>query len=71
MAEFVIPFRSAIWILLTLAVLAALTAINGIIAAAAAAQLNVPALSNLVSRWEALAAIDARRAVEAPHTRRR
>jgi len=57
MAEFVIPFRSAIWILLTLAVLAALTAINGIIAAAAAAQLNVPALSNLVSRWEALAAI--------------
>ena len=57
MALFRIRLRTAVWICLTLATLAALTAINGVIAAAAAAKLNISAFDALHDRWEALAAL--------------
>src|SRR6185369_94238 len=53
MALFKIRLRTAVWIGLTLATLAALTAINGVIAAAAAAQLNISAFDVLHDHWEA------------------
>jgi hypothetical protein len=56
-ALFKIRLRTAVWICLTLATLAALTVINGVIAAAAAAQLNISAFDVLRDHWEALAAL--------------
>jgi hypothetical protein len=57
MEKFRIPPQASIWISITLLVLVALTIINGVILAAAAARAKLAPLANLDAQWEQLAAI--------------
>jgi hypothetical protein len=57
MENFRVPRRTSIWISVTALVLVALTLINGVILAAAAARAKLAPLANLDIHWEQLAAI--------------
>jgi len=57
MENFRVPRRTSIWISITVLVLVALTIINGVILAAAAARAKLAPLANLDVHWEQLAAI--------------
>ena len=57
MESFRVPPRASIWISITVLVLVALTIINGVILAAAAAKAKLAPFANLDTHWERLAAI--------------
>jgi hypothetical protein len=57
MASFRIPWRSPVYLCITLLVLVALTAVNGVILSAAAAKTNLAPLASLSTHWHQLAAV--------------
>jgi hypothetical protein len=65
MQGFRVPVRTPIWIGITLLVLLALTAINAVILAAAAARANLVHFASLDGQWERLAALASAMTAEA------
>src|SRR5580658_10382242 len=57
MGSFKIPLRSPVYLCITLLVLVALTVINGVILASAAAKINLAPLVSFTAHWHQLAAI--------------
>jgi hypothetical protein len=57
MGSFKIPLRSPIYLCITLLTLVALTIINGVILASAAAKTNLAPLASLTAHWHQLAAV--------------
>lgn len=57
MAEFSVTYRTPFWLCLSLLILVALTVINGVVWAAAAARTGLTVLNSLTGNWETLSAL--------------